>query len=220
MDHPLDKLHDLFFERLTPEERGAVLAHLRGCAACAARLDALAAAVAAVPPAEPSAALRSRLLRSVDHLERFAPFAPRLAELVALSANDARRALHALSEASAWPPGRCPGMRALRFAPGAARAHVTAILACFAPGASVPRHRHVGHEVILVFQGAFETEDGRVVTAGEELHSPPGSAHRIPRILGDVDCLCVIVNDGPVESDDGEPSEPPPALDACPGGTS
>lgn len=39
----------------------------------------------------------------------------------------------------------------------------------------------------------------RVVRAGEELRSPPGSVHAIARILGDEPCLCAIINDGGFE---------------------
>lgn len=202
MSHPVDRLHDLFFDRLGPEERRLVEAHLGGCAACSGRLKDLAAAVHSVPPAEPGPGLRARLFRSVEHMERFAPFAPRLGELIDVPPNDARRALHALSEASSWPPGPLPGMRALPLSPGPARANVRAILACFAPDAMVPRHRHLGHETILVFQGAFETSDGRVVSPGRELLSEPGSAHWIPRFLGGVECLCAIVNTDRFEYED------------------
>lgn len=53
-------------------------------------------------------------------------------------------------------------------------------LVSFAPGASFPRHRHPGEEVIYVTQGAIEYEvAGKPVTvsAGETLFIPYGVVH-------------------------------------------
>ena len=53
-------------------------------------------------------------------------------------------------------------------------------LVSFAPGASFPRHRHPGQEVIYVTQGTIEYEvDGKSVrvSAGETLFIPRGVVH-------------------------------------------
>ena len=53
-------------------------------------------------------------------------------------------------------------------------------LVSFAPGASFPRHRHPGQEVIYVTQGTIEYEvDGKSITvgAGETLFIPRGVVH-------------------------------------------
>ena len=53
-------------------------------------------------------------------------------------------------------------------------------LVSLAPGASFPRHRHPGEEVIYVTHGTIEYEvDGRLVTvkAGEVLFIPYGVVH-------------------------------------------
>jgi quercetin dioxygenase-like cupin family protein len=53
-------------------------------------------------------------------------------------------------------------------------------LVSFAPGASFPRHRHPGEEIIYVTQGTIEYEvDGKPVTvkAGEVLFIPYGVVH-------------------------------------------
>jgi quercetin dioxygenase-like cupin family protein len=50
----------------------------------------------------------------------------------------------------------------------------------FAPGASFPRHRHPGEEIIYVTHGTLEYEvDGKTVTvrAGEVLFVPYGAVH-------------------------------------------
>ena len=53
-------------------------------------------------------------------------------------------------------------------------------LVTFAPGASFPRHKHPGEEIIYVTQGAIEYEvGGKLVTvkAGEVLFIPNGTVH-------------------------------------------
>lgn len=51
----------------------------------------------------------------------------------------------------------------------------------FAPGASFPRHRHPGEEIIYVLEGTVEYElDGQpavTLKAGEVLFVPPGVVH-------------------------------------------
>ena len=50
----------------------------------------------------------------------------------------------------------------------------------FAPGASFPRHRHPGEEIIYVLQGTLEYEvDGKRVTlnSGDVLFVPAGTVH-------------------------------------------
>lgn len=213
MAHIIDRLHELLFNGLSSPERALAEAHLLECAECACLVKGLASTGAQIEPSAPLPGppprLRARLLRAVDELERFEHFAPRVAALIGVSTTDARRALHALSEVGQWPSGPMPGMRALPLTPGPGRAGTHAMLACFAPDAMVPRHHHPGAEIILVFQGALQTDDGRIVSAGEELHSPAGSAHSIPRILGGVDCLCGIFREPriPGSRDPGAPAE-------------
>jgi len=53
-------------------------------------------------------------------------------------------------------------------------------LVTFAPGASFPRHKHPGEEIIYVTQGTIEYEvGGRLLTvkAGEVLFIPNGTIH-------------------------------------------
>jgi quercetin dioxygenase-like cupin family protein len=53
-------------------------------------------------------------------------------------------------------------------------------LVTFAPGASFPRHKHPGEEIIYVTQGTIEYEvGGKLVTvkAGEVLFIPNGTVH-------------------------------------------
>lgn len=197
--HPVNQLHDFFFDRLDAQSHSHVAAHVAACATCKQRLDAFDEAVHKVPDTTPAPALRERLFQSIDHLERFAPFARRLGELIDFSTNDARRALHAFADVDSWPLQPLPGMRVFPLSLGPPYSSRSAILACFEPTSSVPLHRHLANESIFVFQGAFETTAGTVIRAGEELHSEPGTEHDIKRFLDDIECLCVIVNPDRIE---------------------
>ena len=58
----------------------------------------------------------------------------------------------------------------------------------FAPGASFPRHKHPGEEIIYVLTGAIEYEvDGKpvIVKAGDVLFVPDGVVHAARNIGGE-----------------------------------
>ena len=53
-----------------------------------------------------------------------------------------------------------------------------AALLRYAPGASVPRHRHTGLETILVLEGSQSDENGRYF-AGSLVFNPAGTEHSV-----------------------------------------
>lgn len=53
-----------------------------------------------------------------------------------------------------------------------------ALLARFEPGASLPRHRHVGDELIFILEGANADESGEVAT-GNMSYRPNGCVHTV-----------------------------------------
>lgn len=58
----------------------------------------------------------------------------------------------------------------------------------FAPGSTLPRHRHPGDEYVVVLQGTLELmvegQESRRVSAGEAFHTTSGIAH-YTKVLGD-----------------------------------
>jgi anti-sigma factor ChrR (cupin superfamily) len=70
-----------------------------------------------------------------------------------------------------------PGIRQKRVweDPAAKR---RALLARFEPGASLPRHRHVGDELIFILEGANADESGEVAT-GNMSYRPNGCVHTV-----------------------------------------
>jgi len=53
-----------------------------------------------------------------------------------------------------------------------------ALLARFEPGATLPRHRHVGDELIFILEGANADESG-VVATGNVSYRPNGCVHSV-----------------------------------------
>ena len=63
-------------------------------------------------------------------------------------------------------------------------------------GGSAPEHAHGGDEITLVLAGAFRDEVSRYA-AGEICHAASGHRHR-PVVEGDQDCICFVVEFGPL----------------------
>ena len=101
-----------------------------------------------------------------------------------------------LKDEPGWEPLR-PGVsiRRLYQAPSGA----AAALLRYQPGASIPRHEHLGYEHVLVLDGAQSDEYGRY-TAGTLVVNPPGSSHRVASEEG---CVVLIVWEQGVRFTDG-----------------
>jgi anti-sigma factor ChrR (cupin superfamily) len=65
----------------------------------------------------------------------------------------------------------------------------------YAPGASVPMHRHLGLETILVLTGS-QSDDSGTYPAGSLMFNPAGSSHRV---WSDPGCVVLIQWEKPVE---------------------
>lgn len=194
--HDTERLTDLVLGTLAPAERDEAFAHLAECAACSRRHAQITAALGELPLALPRAAppqgLRARLDASLDHLERFTPFAPRVAALLGLPSHEVRRALHIFEKPELIPATPRPGMRAVPIVAAPEKKGVTAILAWFEAGAVVAEHTHEEEEYILVFEGAFHCDEGRIIRAGEDIVSPIGSCHTT-FIEKEQPCSCIIM---------------------------
>jgi len=70
-----------------------------------------------------------------------------------------------------------------------------ALLVRYAPGATIPRHRHVGDEQIFVLEGSVADDTG-VCTAGNYARRPPGCVHSVVSPTG---ALVFAVLSGPTE---------------------
>lgn len=99
----------------------------------------------------------------------------------------------AVRAALAWEPFRA-GIEAawLRRAQDGGSA---AALLRYAPGATVPAHRHPGWEQILVLEGSQQDENGRY-EAGCVVFNPPGTVHSVASPEG---CVVLAIWERPVD---------------------
>jgi anti-sigma factor ChrR (cupin superfamily) len=74
---------------------------------------------------------------------------------------------------------------------GAARA----LLVRYEPGATIPRHRHLGDEQIFVLEGSLSDETG-TCSAGNYARRPPGLVHTVTSPTG---ALVLAFTTGPTE---------------------
>lgn len=137
---------------------------------------------------------------------------------VAMGAHSLERAMAALDTPFAAPIRRKPGvlpaplqayvggdLEAVKWRPvgmGVKQAilptstHATARLLHIPAGVAIPDHSHIGNELTLVLQGAFEDEDDHFargdleVADGNVTHTPVAAA-------GDA-CICLAVTDAPL----------------------
>lgn len=65
----------------------------------------------------------------------------------------------------------------------------------YAPGAKIPRHRHRGHEHILILEGYQVDERGRY-DVGTLVLNAPGTEHEVSSPEG---CLVLVIWERPVE---------------------
>jgi anti-sigma factor ChrR (cupin superfamily) len=71
-----------------------------------------------------------------------------------------------------------------------------AILMRYEPGATIPRHRHVGDEQIFVLEGSVADDTG-TCSAGDYARRPPGCVHTVRSETG---ALVLAITSGPTES--------------------
>jgi putative transcriptional regulator len=152
------------------EDRERLDAHVATCESCASALarasEALTDLAGAIAPA-PS--LRQRILDMAD-----APLLP------------------IDPTAYAWEE-LAPGVRVHTVREDASRRY-RAVLVWASPGASYPRHRHLGDEEILVLSGRLRDHRG-TYGPGEICRSVTGSEHS-EQVEGSEDCICYVVYHG------------------------
>jgi anti-sigma factor ChrR (cupin superfamily) len=91
-----------------------------------------------------------------------------------MSSSDARQSIYLDLSTIAWEPTPYPGVETKTLYQEGTGRRTT--LTRFAPGARLPRHRHVGLEQSFVLEGSLVDQDG-VCTAGNFVWRRAGSAH-------------------------------------------
>jgi hypothetical protein len=124
----------------------------------------------------PPTRARARLLDAVAGPDRFTPLLEALRRLTDLTGDALSALLRRIDEPTGWIDG-APGIRYFHFTPGPAAAAPEAGIVQLRPGATFPRHRHIGDEVSLVLDGILIDDAGLRHAPGSIMPSPAGSEH-------------------------------------------
>jgi putative transcriptional regulator len=163
----------------------------------AALLYGLAGTVGA-EPVTPDARLRARTMRSLGRAGAYGKFADRIARLFDVPMDRAQELLRRIEDPSVFVPFLVSGVAMFPVQLGSSSLRgAVAAFGLLTPGATFPRHDHVGDEVTVVLDGAFRDESGREVWRGEELVKSAGSNHDFV-VIGDRPCVAAVLAMGGV----------------------
>jgi hypothetical protein len=194
----LDDLPEYVLGTLPEPERSALEAELAQSAELRRELAAVREALGlpAVAPAQRAPLSgRSRLLAALATGERYTPFLRDLARHFDLSLANVRELLDRIDDAASWEAGPLPGVQVLHFPGGPNAVAPDTGFVRLPRGLQFPFHRHVGHEVNYVLEGAVRDGDGRLYVAGESIEMKPGTTHEFS-IPDDADALIAVVQAG------------------------
>jgi hypothetical protein len=131
-----------------------------------ATADSLGWLAAAVEREPVSAAARQRLLDAVAK-NRFLPFVDRLSDFFDLGVERIQEIVQSIDEAASWESGPLPGIDLIHFPGGARVAAADNGIVRMAPGLPFPKHKHLGIERVLILEGGYTDDKGRVWRAGD-----------------------------------------------------
>jgi hypothetical protein len=195
----LDALPEYVLDILPEPERRELEAELAISPELRRELDSVREALGRVSElgAEQPATVpgRTRLLAALQTGERYAPFLHDLSRHFDLPPARVRELFLAIDDASSWQAGPMPGIEVLHFAAGPQAIAPDTGFVRFARGLKFPYHRHLGHEVNYVLEGAVRNGDGRLYLPGEAIELLPGTAHEFA-IPDDTDALLAVVQAG------------------------
>lgn len=198
-DPSIDKLTEYALGLLSDADRAAVERQMESSPTLRTELrairDALAATVTATAEEAKVSIGRSALLSALDSGARYRPFLSDLMRHFDLPDERVMELFHSIDDAASWEAGPMPGISVMHFAGGPnALAHDTGFVR-LPRGLQFPYHRHLGHEVNYVLEGALRDGDGTLFLPGEAIERVTGSAHEFS-VPDDADALIAVVQDG------------------------
>ena len=202
----LDDLHDYVLGVLPDAERRAIDAELFRSPELQAEVHAArevlfgqlgqpTTAASSTPRAAAGTRARARLLSALDSGARFAPFIADLGRAFDLGAARVRELCDGIDVPGSWESGPLPGIAVMHFAGGANAIAPDTGFVRLPRGLEFPYHRHLGHEINYVLEGALRDGDGTLYLPGEAIVMAPGSAHAFS-VPDDADALIAVVQAG------------------------
>jgi hypothetical protein len=178
------------------DELQAMIAASPGFARELARVRAALTGIADhLPPITPRAGARRALLDALDSGDRFAPFVDDLVRHLDMAKDAVRALLHTIDDATRWELGPMPGIGLMHFSAGPHTVAPDAGFVRMERGLHFPYHRHVGHEINYVLQGAIRDGDGTLYLPGEAIIMAPGTEHEFS-VPHEADLLMLVVQAG------------------------
>jgi hypothetical protein len=133
--------------------------------------------------------------RSLRTGERYSPFVRDLASSFDLTELRVRELCDQIDAPSAWEAGPLPGISVMHFAGGPRAVAPDTGFVRLPRGLQFPYHRHVGHEINYVLEGALRDGDGSLYLPGEAIVMRPGTEHELS-VPNDADALMAVVQAG------------------------
>ncbi|HTQ08131.1 MAG TPA: cupin domain-containing protein [Polyangiaceae bacterium] len=147
------------------------------------------------PASVPAGSLERLMLEVAEPPLRYAPFFDRLAELWDLSEPDVRAVLERTRDKRAWRRAPLPGLELMRVEGGPRLRGTESVLARFAPGMTFPPHGHRGHEDVLILEGSYTDNHGKLFRSGD-VHSMEAGGEHSFTIGKDEPCIAAAVHRG------------------------
>jgi quercetin dioxygenase-like cupin family protein len=147
------------------------------------------------PASVPAGSLERLMLEVAEPPLRYAPFFDRLSELWDLSERDVRGLLERTRDTRAWRRAPLPGLELVRIQGGPRIEGTEAYLARFAPGMTFPPHSHNGREDVLILEGSYTDDHGKIFRSGDVHVMEAGGEHSFT-IAPDEACVAAAVHHG------------------------
>ena len=138
-----------------------------------------------------------RLSAAIAGPLRHAPFFDELARLFDLGRDSIFGMFERASRDSEWEPGPHPSIGLFHFQGGPAIAPADSGLVRMPTHFEWPKHRHVGVERVLILEGGYTDDAGRVYRPGDLHEMRPGTEHAFT--VGDTSLLLALVLKGTIE---------------------
>lgn len=195
----LDDLHDYVLSVLPDADRRVIDAELARSPELASEVRAVRETLfggpAASDSAKPRADGRNRLLAALDTGSRYAPFVADLCRAFDLGAARMRELCDAIDLPASWEAGPLPGIAVMHFPGGPNAIAPDTGFVRLPRGLQFPYHRHLGHEINYVLEGAVRDGDGTLYLPGEAIVMAPGTSHSFS-VPEDGDALIAVVQAG------------------------
>lgn len=160
-------------------------------------------------PVAPPVALRARLMASLSK-GRLARFEGQVSKLLDIDTERAAELLDGIDEPTSFEPSPVPGVELYHVEGSEVVADAITGFVRIERGGIFPHHEHLGHEYVLVVQGAVrDTSSGEVFRPGDLATMTPGTAHALEVLPGPAVVYLAVVFEGlGIGGDEFKPGDP------------